>query len=64
YEPLTLGKVAKGAAEFLCPGYIATGEGANYPTLQRVARAISASRSAKTSVQHGPTAAETEKAKI
>lgn len=64
YEPLTLGKVAEGAAEFLCPGYVATGEGADYPTLQRVARAISASRSAKTSVQHGPTAAETEKAKI
>lgn len=48
YEPLTLGKVAEGSADFLCPGYIATGEGANYPTLQRVARSISASRIART----------------
>ena len=52
YEPLTLGKVAEGSADFLCPGYIATGEGANYPTLQRVARSISADRTAKAKAQH------------
>jgi myo-inositol-1(or 4)-monophosphatase len=52
YEPLTLGKVAEGSADFLCPGYIATGEGANYPTLQRVARSISAARTAKAKAQH------------
>lgn len=47
YEPLTLGKVAVDAADFMCPGYIATGRGADYPTLERVARSISASRIAK-----------------
>lgn len=44
YEPLTLGNVPEGSADFLCPGYIATGRGANYPTLERVARSISKSR--------------------
>ncbi|RDL48848.1 Inositol-1-monophosphatase [Ensifer sp. M14] len=44
YEPLTLGKVPTDAPDFMCPGYIATGAGANYPTLQRVARGISAKR--------------------
>jgi myo-inositol-1(or 4)-monophosphatase len=44
YEPLTLGKVAGDAPDFMCPGYIATGKGGNYPTLQRVARSISAAR--------------------
>ncbi|MGF0540728.1 inositol monophosphatase family protein [Agrobacterium sp. ES01] len=44
YEPLTLGKVALGSRDYLCPGYIATGEGANYPTLDRVARSISQTR--------------------
>lgn len=47
YEPLTLGKVSRDAPDFMCPGYIATGEGANYPTLERVARSISAFRDAK-----------------
>ena len=47
YEPLTLGKVASDAPDFMCPGYIATGCGADYPTLERVARSISASRIAK-----------------
>ncbi|MFS8049228.1 inositol monophosphatase family protein [Rhizobium sp. BR 314] len=47
YEPLTLGKVPEGATDFLCPGYIATGEGAHYPTLERVARSISEARKAK-----------------
>ena len=44
YEPLTLGKVPADAPDFMCPGYIATGAGANYPTLRRVARAISEKR--------------------
>lgn len=48
YEPLTLGKVADNAPDFMCPGYIATGKGADYPTLKRVARSISTSRIAKT----------------
>ncbi|XAZ26116.1 inositol monophosphatase (plasmid) [Sinorhizobium sp. B11] len=47
YEPLTLGKVPTGSADFLCPGYIATGAGANYPTLERVARSISSERDAR-----------------
>ncbi|OCP35574.1 hypothetical protein BC360_09910 [Ensifer sp. LC163] len=44
YGPLTLGKVPADAPDFMCPGYIATGAGGNYPTLQRVVRAISATR--------------------
>ncbi|MDQ0420275.1 myo-inositol-1(or 4)-monophosphatase [Peteryoungia aggregata LMG 23059] len=44
YEALTLGKVALGSPDYLCPGYIATGEGADYPTLDRVARSISQTR--------------------
>lgn len=47
YEPLTLSKVAPGSLDFLCPGYVATGEGASYPTLERVARSISEARIAK-----------------
>ncbi|MGH6762092.1 MAG: inositol monophosphatase family protein [Phyllobacterium sp.] len=47
YEPLTLGKVEPGVPDYMCPGYIATGAGAIYPTLDRVARSISASRIAK-----------------
>ncbi|KQV41796.1 MULTISPECIES: inositol monophosphatase family protein [unclassified Rhizobium] len=57
YEPLTLGKAAEGSADFLCPGYIATGEGANYPTLERVARSISESRIAKLADQQARLAA-------
>ena len=57
YEPLTLGKVAKDSADFLCPGYIATGDGANYPTLARVAHTISESRIAKIAAQRSETAA-------
>lgn len=44
YEPLTLGKVPPGSAAHLCPGYIATGAGANYPTLARVAHDIDSRR--------------------
>jgi len=47
YDPLTLGKVPAGSADFLCPGYVATGQGATYPTLERVARNISETRIAK-----------------
>lgn len=49
YEPLALGKVGNDAPDFLCPGYIATGKGGNYPTLERVARSISNSRIANRS---------------
>ncbi|WP_454687641.1 inositol monophosphatase family protein [Agrobacterium leguminum] len=58
YEPLTLGKVAEGSADFLCPGYIATGEGASYPTLQRVARSISESRIANAAIRLNQSAAK------
>jgi myo-inositol-1(or 4)-monophosphatase len=57
YQPLTLGKVAEGSADFLCPGYIATGDGANYPTLTRVAHSISERRIAKIADQRSETAA-------
>lgn len=57
YEPLTLGKVTKDSADFLCPGYIATGDGAHYPTLTRVAHSISESRIAKIAAQRSETAA-------
>jgi myo-inositol-1(or 4)-monophosphatase len=57
YEPLTLGKVAEGSADFLCPGYIATGEGANYPTLVRVANSISERRIAKIAGRRSESAA-------
>jgi myo-inositol-1(or 4)-monophosphatase len=57
YEPLTLGKAAEGSADFLCPGYIATGEGANYPTLVRVANSISERRIAKIAGRRSDSAA-------
>lgn len=44
YEPLTLGKVAPESPDFFSPGYIATGQGASYPTLNRIARSISDGR--------------------
>lgn len=44
YRALTLGKVAPDAPDFFCPGYVATGAGANYPTLDGVADAIDAHR--------------------
>ncbi len=47
YQPLSLGKVPEGAADYLCPGYLAYGRGGDYPTLNRVAAAISAGRIAK-----------------
>lgn len=57
YEPLTLGKVAPGSQDFLCPGYIATGEGGNYPTLDHVARSISETRIAKAAGMQAATSA-------
>lgn len=47
YEALTLGKVPPGSADFMCPGYVATGGGANYPTINRIAREISTTRVGK-----------------
>jgi len=44
YTPLDLGKVAPDAPAHLHPGYVATGGGADYPTLTRIARAISEGR--------------------
>ncbi|GAA2856819.1 myo-inositol-1(or 4)-monophosphatase [Aminobacter niigataensis] len=46
YHPLTLGKVGAGVPDFMCPGYVALGDGADYPTLMRVAREISDGREA------------------
>lgn len=47
YEPFTLGKVPPDSADFMCPGYVATGKGANYPTLNHIAREISTTRIGK-----------------
>lgn len=44
YIPHDLGRVAPTAPAFLHPGYVATGAGAHYPTLERIARDISDSR--------------------
>lgn len=44
YRALTLGKVGADAPDFFCPGYVATGDGAHYPTLNGVADAIDAHR--------------------
>lgn len=46
YHPLTLGKVDADTPDFICPGYVALGAGADYPTLMRIARGISDSRDA------------------
>jgi myo-inositol-1(or 4)-monophosphatase len=46
YRPLPQGKVPPGTPAHLCPGYVATGAGAAYPTLDRVADGISATRAA------------------
>lgn len=51
YYPLTLGKVDAGVPDFMCPGYVALGEGADYPTLMRVASGISAGREAARAVR-------------
>ncbi|HRO10177.1 inositol monophosphatase [Amaricoccus sp.] len=49
YRPLSQGKVPRDAPAHLCPGYVATGAGAAYPTLDRVADAISEGRIAAAS---------------
>ena len=46
YRGLPQGKVPAGAPDHFCPGYIATGAGAHYPTLDRVAEGISNARAA------------------
>jgi myo-inositol-1(or 4)-monophosphatase len=46
YRALTLGKVPDGSPDFSCPGYVATGAGASYATLDGVADAINARRMA------------------
>jgi myo-inositol-1(or 4)-monophosphatase len=46
YRPLPQGRVPQGAPAHFCPGYVATGAGARYPTLDRVADAISGGRAA------------------
>ncbi|CDN58175.1 Inositol monophosphatase/fructose-1,6-bisphosphatase family protein (plasmid) [Neorhizobium galegae bv. officinalis bv. officinalis str. HAMBI 1141] len=53
YEPMTLGKVPPGSADFMCPGYVATGNGGDYPTLNRIAREISNARNGKVSGSNG-----------
>lgn len=53
YEPLTLGKVSPGSPDFMCPGYIATGNGGDYPTLNRIAREISSARIGKLLASNG-----------
>lgn len=47
YRPFPLGKVDFAAPAQFCPGYIATGTGANYPTLAEVAENISNGRTAQ-----------------
>lgn len=46
YLPLTLGRREKPVPDFLCPGYVAIGEGGDYPTLLRIARQVSDGRDA------------------
>lgn len=50
YKPLTLGKVPKDAPVNFCPGYIATGAGGDYPTLNRIAGSICAQRDLKAAI--------------
>jgi len=44
YLPLTLGKVDETAKDYTCPGYVAIGQGGNYPTLTGIAKNISERR--------------------
>ncbi|SMD09083.1 inositol monophosphatase family protein [Primorskyibacter flagellatus] len=46
YHPLTLGKQPDGTPAHHCPGYVAQGPGARYPTLHRIAEAVDARRRA------------------
>ena len=47
YRALSLGKVPSGAADYLCPGYVAVGAGGHYPTLDAVADGIAGQRERK-----------------
>jgi myo-inositol-1(or 4)-monophosphatase len=51
YRALTLGKVDRNALDYFCPGYVATGEGGSYPTLDRVADDISEHRIAQRQIR-------------
>jgi myo-inositol-1(or 4)-monophosphatase len=44
YVPFQLGKVPAGTPAHLCPGYVALGDGADYPTLLSIAGEVSADR--------------------
>lgn len=44
YRPLRLGKAPPGAADQACPGYLATGPGVHYPTLEAVCDALETAR--------------------
>lgn len=46
YRPLRLGKDVESTADFMCSGYVATGAGAHYRTLDRIAGDIDGKRNA------------------
>ena len=46
YRPFHLGRAGAEAADHFCPGYVACGKGAHYPTLLAVAEGISSGRAA------------------
>jgi myo-inositol-1(or 4)-monophosphatase len=48
YHPLRLGRVAKGAADYTCPGYRALGPQAHYPTLETLCDEIDSQRNGAT----------------
>ena len=48
YHPLRLGRVAKGAADYTCPGYRAHGPQAHYPTLETLCDEIESQRNSAT----------------
>jgi myo-inositol-1(or 4)-monophosphatase len=52
YTPYSLGKHPEEAADFLHPGYVALGAGADYPLLPRIAREISDGRIAAKAPMH------------
>ena len=52
YTPYSLGKHPEAAADFLHPGYVALGAGADYPLLPRIAREISDGRIAAKAPMH------------
>lgn len=46
YTSLPMGKVESGSPDHFCPGYVAVGAGASYPTLSRIGQDISMCRTA------------------